>query len=54
LKQVQQGQNTMVVQLTVDEAIKQFPQWQDFLSNQEKRYRQEFAKAVERLKHELK
>ena len=54
LKQVQQGQDTMVVQLTVDEAIKQFPQWQDFLSNQEKRYWQEFGKAIERLKRELK
>jgi len=54
LKQVQQGQNTMVVQLTVDEAIKQFPQWQDFLSSQEKRYRQEFAKAIDRLRRELR
>ena len=54
LKQVQQGQNTMVVQLTVDEAIKQFPQWQDFLSNQEKRYRQEFAKVIDRLRRELR
>jgi len=54
LKQVQQGKNTMVVQLTVDEALKQLPQWQDFLSNQENRYRQEFAKVMERLKRELK
>jgi len=53
-KQVQQGQNTMVVQLTVDEAIKQLPQWRDFLSNQEKRYNQEFAGVIERLKRELK
>jgi len=54
VKQVQQGQNTMVVQLTVDEAIKQLPQWRDFLSDQEKRYSQEFARAIERLKRELK
>jgi hypothetical protein len=54
VKQVQQGQNTMVVQLTVDEAIKQLPQWRDFLSNQEKRYSQEFGRAIERLKRELK
>jgi hypothetical protein len=54
VKQVQQGQNTMVIQLTVDEAIKQLPQWQDFLSNQEKRYSQEFARVIERLKSELK
>ena len=54
VKQVQQGQNTMVIQLTVDEAIKQLPQWREFLSNQEKRYSQEFARVVEKLKRELK
>jgi hypothetical protein len=54
VKQVQQGQNTMVVQLTVDEAIRQLPQWQEFLSGQEKRYSQEYAKLIERLKKELK
>jgi len=54
VKQVQQGQKTMVIQLTVDEAIKQLPQWRDFLSNQEKRYNQEFARAREKLKRELK
>jgi hypothetical protein len=54
LKQVQQGQNTMIVQLSVDEAIKQLPQWRDFLSDQEKRYSQEFAKVVEKLKRELR
>ena len=54
VKQVQQGQNTMIDQLTVDEAIKQLPQWRDFLSDQEKRYSQEFAKVVEKLKRELR
>jgi hypothetical protein len=54
VKQVQQGQNTMVVQLPVNEAIKQLPQWQDFLSSQDQRYSQEFARAVDKLKRELK
>jgi hypothetical protein len=54
VKQVQQGQNTMVIQLTVDEAVRQLPQWRDFLSNQEKRYSQEFAEVIEKLKRELK
>jgi hypothetical protein len=54
MKQVQQGQNTMVVQLTVDEAIKQLPQWQDFLSSQGKRYSQEFASTKEKLQRELR
>jgi hypothetical protein len=54
MKQVQQGQNTMVVQLTVDEAIKQLPQWQDFLSSQGKRYGEEFASTKEKLQRELR
>jgi hypothetical protein len=44
----------MMIQLTVDETIKQLPQWRDFLSNQEKRYKEEFAKVTDRLKRELK
>jgi len=54
VKQIQQGQSTMIVQLTVDEAIKQLPQWKDFLSNHERRYSQEFAKVMDKLKRELK
>jgi hypothetical protein len=54
LKQIQQGQSTMVIQLTVDEAIKQLPQWRDFLSDHERRYSQEFTKVMEKLKRELK
>lgn len=54
VKQVQQGPKTMVVQLTVDEAIKQLPQWRDFLADQEKRYSQELTQAVERLERELR
>jgi len=54
VKQVPQGQSTMIVQLSIDEAIKQLPQWQDFLSDQEKRYSQEFAKVMEKLKRELR
>ncbi len=54
VKQVQQGQDTMMVQLSIDEAIKQLPQWRDFLSEQEKRYSQEFTKLMEKLKRELK
>jgi hypothetical protein len=54
VKQIQQGQSTMVVQLSVDEAIKQLPQWKDFLSNQERRYSQEFDEVMDKLKRELK
>jgi len=54
VKQIQQGQNTVIIQLTVDEAVKQLPQWQDFLSKHEKRYRQEFARVIEKFKKGLK
>src|SRR4030042_129955 len=54
MRQVQQGQGTMMVQLSVDEAIKQLPQWRDFLSNQQERYSQEFATVIESLKRDLK
>ena len=54
VKQVQQGQGTMIIQLSVDEAIKQLPQWRDFLFNQEQRYSQEFARVIEKLKRELR
>jgi len=53
VKRVQQGESTMLVQLTVDEAIKQLPQWQEFLLKQERRYSEEFARVAEALKREL-
>jgi hypothetical protein len=43
-----------MVQLSVDEAIKQLPQWRDFVSEQEERYGQEFANLIEKLKRELR
>ncbi|MFP3879996.1 MAG: hypothetical protein ACLFVA_03480 [Dehalococcoidia bacterium] len=53
VKRVQQGESTMLVQLTVDEAMKQLPQWQEFLLKQERRYSEEFARVAEALKREL-
>ncbi len=50
MEQVKQGQNTAMVQLSVDEAVKRNPQWQEFLSQHEKRYGQEFARIMEGLK----
>lgn len=54
VKEVQQGGRTMLVQLTADEAMKQLPQWQDFLSEHERRYSQEFARVIDKLKRELR
>jgi hypothetical protein len=54
MQQVKQGQRTVVVQLTVDKAVKISPEWKRFVDSHEKRYSQEFAKAMERLKREAK
>jgi hypothetical protein len=54
MQQVKQGQTTIVMQLTVDEAIKINPEWKSFMIEHERRYSQEFAKVIERLKMEAK
>ena len=54
MHQVKQGQATVVVQLTVDEAAKISPEWKRFVAGHEKRYGQEFARAMERLRQEAK
>ena len=54
MQQVKQGQTTIVMQLSVDEAVKANPEWKNFISYHEKRYSQEFAKVMEKLKKEAK
>lgn len=54
LEQVKQGQNVGMVQLTVDEAIRRNPQWQEFLAQHERRYSEEFTRLIDRLKLELR
>ncbi len=54
MREVKQGQATIVMRLSADEAAKQSPQWKQFLLEHERRYSQEFAKVVEKLKVELK
>lgn len=51
---MQQGQNSTVMQLTVEEAVKNSAEWKNFAANHEKGYSQEFAKVVDKLKNELK
>ena len=51
LQQVKQGQ---VMQLTVDEAIKTSPEWNNFVANHEKRYSQEFGEVIQKLKSEVR
>jgi len=54
MQQVKQGQNMVITQLSVDEAVKRNPQWQEFLIHHERIYDQEFAKLIDRLKTEVK
>lgn len=54
MKQVKQGDQMMVVQLTVDEAIKVRPEWKDFLADHDARFGQEFGKVIERIKKQVR
>ncbi len=54
MRQVKQGQQTVVVQLTVDEAVRSSQEWQKFISEHEKRFSQEFARIIDRLKKQVK
>jgi len=51
---LQQAKPGQVMQLTVDEAIKTSPEWNNFVANHEKRYSQEFYKVVQNLKSEVR
>jgi len=54
MQQVRQGQSTMVVQLTVDEAVRILPEWKNFVVNHDRQYAQEFAGVIESLKGAVK
>ena len=53
MQQVRQGQTTMVVQLSVDEAIKNSQEWRNFAASHERQYTEEFARIIEGMKGEL-
>jgi hypothetical protein len=54
MRKVQQGGQQVVVQLTVDEAVKTSQEWQNFNSEHEKRFGGEFTRIIERLKKQVK
>lgn len=54
MQQVRQGQTMMVTQLSVEEAVKNLPEWRSFLAQHEARYSQEFAKLVADMKTRIK
>ena len=53
IEQVRQGQNTALVQLSVEEAVKRNPQWREFLAQHESRYTEEFARVLQWLEGEV-
>jgi len=54
MQQVKQGDQTVVVQLTVDEAVKLRPEWKNFLVEHERIFAEEFGKVMERIKKQAK
>ncbi len=49
-RRIQQGDAVVIVQLSPEEAVEHLPEWKDFLSEHNRRYGQEFEKAIKRLR----
>ena len=54
MQQVRQGQQMMVTQLSIDEAVRAIPEWRSFLAQHEARYSQEFSRLLTELKAQLR
>ncbi len=54
MKQVQQGQNTLAIQLSAEEAVRELPRWREFVLQHEKKYREGMANLIEKLGVEVK
>lgn len=54
VQQVKQGDQTVVVQLTVEEAVKLRPEWKNFLTQHEAAFAEEFGKVMDRIRKQAK
>ena len=54
MKQVQEGQNTVAIQLSAEDAVRELPQWREFVLQHEKKYREAMANLIEKLGVEVK
>lgn len=54
VKKIKQGDTTMIIQLSTDEAINQNPEWKKFILEHEKKYGKEISRVIESLKTQLK
>jgi hypothetical protein len=48
-RKIRQKDTIVIVQLSLEEAVEQLPEWKDFLSEHNRKYEQEFDKAIKRL-----
>jgi len=53
LKTIRQGDKLIVMQLSLEEALQQNPQWKNFLHQQEEKYHQQFDRLREKIKESL-
>lgn len=54
VRQVKQGGQTMAAQLSVDEAIKTMPEWQEFQVKLEQQYDEDFGRLMDRVRKLIK
>ncbi|MBC7334513.1 MAG: hypothetical protein H5T85_08725, partial [Actinobacteria bacterium] len=53
LREIRRGNAKVIVELSVEEAIKQNPNWKQFLMEHERKYNEEFASIIGKLREEL-
>lgn len=53
IKTVRQGDKIIIMQLSVEEALQQNPQWKAFLNQHEEKYSRKFEQIVEKIKEEV-
>lgn len=53
-RKIKKGDAVVIVQLSPEEAVEQFPEWKIFLSEHNRKHEQEFEKAITRLRNILK
>ena len=54
VKSIQKGNTTVVMELSVDEAVKQSEEWKNFISEHNQRYHRKFIEVIEKFKKEVK
>jgi len=53
IKTIRQGDKIILMQLSVDEALQQNPQWKAFITQHEEKYSKKFEQIIEKIKEEM-